>query len=146
MTTVNPWGYIVAPLAAPIAHIMTIPVWIALHLGLNVMSLIIWVWQLLLFLGIASLSLAILSPLLWMLRTVAQRLIFPRKLFNVFIVALSFLFSWFIFSFIFIKTANSFFLASVICGVVLNFLVFSQFFAKSLTPRSSGTAQELAAP
>ncbi len=127
-TTVDPSGYMVAPLAAPIAYATIMPLWDVLHFGINLLLVLLFI-QAILAVAIACFSLVISIPLLWMLRKTAQRLVLPRKLFIVLTIVLAILFSWFTFDFMYIRVAShSSLLAAMVCGVALNFLIFTRFF------------------
>lgn len=119
-------GYIVAPLAAPIAYATIMPLWDVPHFGINPFLFVLLFIQSITVVSVAVASLIISIPLLWLFRNMAEQLILPRKLFIVLAIVLAFLFSWL--SFVFQFKGFHTFADAMICGVALNFLIFTRHF------------------
>lgn len=136
--SVDPIGYLLAPLVAPIGYLITVPVWFLFQFGFDGMQLLRWFWQFVFFLLLISVSLTISPPVLWLLRGFAQYILLPKHLFWVLVIALTLLFSWLVLANM-SATSSILLASSVVFGLTLNFLVFGQLFCYPLTHRSSGT-------
>ena len=136
ISTIDPVGYILAPLAAPATYVITVSFLSVIKFGFDGALLTGLFWQITLFLFLMTLSLAISMPVLWALRNVTRHFLFSKLWFIAFVIVLALLFTWLLSTYL-SASSVALFVATAVCGLALNFLIFARFFT---TPQQVGSA------
>jgi hypothetical protein len=130
ISTIDPVGYILAPLAAPATYVITVSFLSVIKFWFDGTFLTGLFWQITMFLFLMTLSSAISMPVLWALRNVARHFLLAKSWFIASVIVLAFLFLWLLTAYL-SAASVALFVATILCGLALNFLIFARFYTIS---------------